>query len=71
MTQTRYNLYNRKQGKPKRIVSLPPTNLNIFLHVKRAHMQITQWKKADQLGPPDVFIPEYGWDIKVGITLID
>ena len=32
MTQTRYNLYTRKQGKPMRIMLLPPIYLNIFLH---------------------------------------
>ena len=40
MTQARYNLYTRKQGKPMRIMSLPPTDLNLFLHVKRAHLQM-------------------------------
>ena len=50
MTQARYNLYTRKQGKPMRIMSLPPTDLNIFLHVKRAHLQMLLWKAADQLG---------------------
>ena len=49
MTQARYNLYTRKQGKPMRIMSLPPTYLNLFLHVKRAHLQMILWKAADQL----------------------
>ena len=54
MTQARYNLYTRKQGKPMRIMSLPPTDLNLFLHVKRAHyiLQMLLWKAADQLGDP-------------------
>ena len=39
MTQARYNVYTRKQGTPMRIMSLPPTDLNLFLHVKRAHLQ--------------------------------
>ena len=56
MTQARYNLYTRKRGKPMRIMSLPPTDLNLFLHVKRAHLQMLLWKAADQLGPPDVSI---------------
>ena len=51
MTQARYNLYTRKQGKPMRIMSLPPTDLNLFLHVKRAHLQMLLWKAADQLVP--------------------
>ena len=61
MTQARYNLYTRKQGKPMRIMSLPPTGLNLFLHLKRAHLQMLLWKAADQLGPQDVPITEYGW----------
>ena len=51
MTQARYNLYTRKQGKPMRIMSLPPTDLHLFLHVKRAHLQMILWKAADQLVP--------------------
>ena len=67
MTQACYNLYTRKQGKPMRIMSLPPTDLNLFLHVKRAHLQMLLWKAADQLGPPDVSITEYGWEIQDGL----
>ena len=66
MTQARYNVYTRKQGKPMRIMSLPPTDLNLFLHVKRAHLQMLLWKAADQLGPPDVSITEYGCEIQDG-----
>ena len=48
-------------------MSLPPTDLNLFLHVKRAHLQMLLWKAADQLGPPDVSITEYGWEIQDGL----
>ena len=67
MTQARYNVYTRKQGKPMRILLLPSTDLNLFLHVKRAHLQMLLWKPADQLGPPDVSITEYGWEIQDGL----
>ena len=69
MTQARYNVYTRKQGTPMRIMSLPPTDLNLFRHVKRAHLQLHMllWKAADQLGPPDVSITEYGWEIQDGL----
>ena len=50
-----------------RIMSLPPTDLNLFLHVKRAHLQMLLWKAAGQLGPPDVSITEYGWEIQDGL----
>ena len=43
MTQARYNLYTRKQGKPMHIMSLPPTDLNLFLHVKRAQLQMLKY----------------------------
>ena len=49
-----------------RIMSLPPTDLNFFLHVKRSHLHMLQRKVAAQLGPPDVSISEYGWKIKTG-----
>ena len=66
MTQARYKLYTRTQGKRMRIMSLPPTDLKLFLHVKRAHLQMLLWKAPDQLGPPDVSITEYGWEIQDG-----
>ena len=47
-----------------RIISLPPTDLNLFVHV---HFQMLLWKAADYLGPLDVFISEYGREIKDGI----
>ena len=67
MTQARCNLYTCKQRKPMHIMSLPPTDPNIFLPVKRAHLQMLLWRAADQLGPPDVSITEYGWEIQDGI----
>ena len=47
---------------------LPPTDTNLYLHVRRAHLQMLLWKAADQQGPPDVSIAEYGWKIDDGIT---
>ena len=52
------------------IVSLPVRDLNIFLHVKRAHMQMLLWTTAGQLGPLDVSVSEHGWKIKDGITCL-
>ena len=59
---------HRKQGKPQRIMLLPPTDTNIYLHVRRAHLQMLLWKATDQQGPPDVSISEYDWKIDAGIT---
>ena len=56
MTQARYNLYTRKQGKPLRIMLLPPTGTHLYLHVRCAHLQMLLWKATDQQGHPDVSI---------------
>ena len=68
MIQARYNMYTRKQAKPLRIMLLPPTDTNLYLHVRPAHLQMLLWKAADQQGPPDVYIADYGWKIDNGIT---
>ena len=67
MTQASYNVYTRKQGNTLRIMSLPSTDLNLFLHVKRAHLHMLLWKVADHLGPPAVSISEYGLEIQDGL----
>ena len=61
MAQVHYSMYTRKLV---RIMSLPPTDLNLFVHV---HFQILLWKAAGYLGPLDVSISEYGREIKDGI----
>ena len=61
MAQVHYNMYTRKL---LRIMSLPPTDLNLFVHV---HFQMLLWKAADYLGPLDVSITKYGREIKDGI----
>ena len=69
MTQARYNMYTRKQGNPLRIMLLLPTDTNLYLHVRRAHLlQMLLWKAADQHGLPDVSISEDSWKIDDGIT---
>ena len=61
MAQVHYNMYTRKQV---RIMSLPPTDLNLYVHV---HFQMLLWKAADYQCPLGVSISEYGRDIKDGI----
>ena len=58
---TVYNLYTRKQGKPQRIMLLPPTDTNLYLHVRHAHMQMLLWNAADRQCSSNVSIAEYGW----------
>ena len=67
MNVARYQIYSRKQGKPMRIMALPPTETNLFLHVRRAHLQMMLWKAADQQGPPHVDITQFGWEVNAGI----
>ena len=55
----RLNLYTRKQVRI--IMSLPPTELIIYLHLKRVHFQMLLCKAADQLGPLGVSISLIIW----------
>ena len=67
MAQSHYNMYTHKLV---RIMSLPPTELNLFVHV---HFQVLLWNAADYQCPLGVSISEYGQEIKDGIicTSID
>ena len=55
----RLNLYTRMQVRI--IMSLPPTELIIYLHLKRVHFQMLLCKAADQLGPLGVSISLIIW----------
>jgi len=67
MSMARYQLYSRKKGKPMQIMALPPTEVNLLLHVRRAHLQMMLWKAADQQAPPCVDITQFGWELNDGI----
>ena len=43
------------------IMPLPPTDLNLFVHV---HFQLLLWKAAAYMGPLDVSISAYGREMK-------
>ena len=58
MAQVHYDMYTRTLVG---IMSLPPTDLNLFVHV---HFQMLLWKAADYLGPLYVSFSEYGLEIK-------
>ena len=49
------------------VMALPPTETNLYLHVRRAHLQTMLWKAADQQGPPHMGIAKFGWEVKEGI----
>ena len=67
MSEARFQLYTRISGKALKLMSLPPTEQNLLLHILRAHLQTILAKAADQQGPPDLDVMKYGWDIKDGI----
>ena len=58
MSEARYSM---KTGKFMRITALPPTEANIYLHVRRAQLQMMLWKAADQQGSHKVDITQFGW----------
>ena len=64
MSEARYKMLMRKSGKLFKLMSLPPTEQNLFLHILRAHLQTILAKAADQQAPPELDITKYGWDIK-------
>ncbi len=64
MNAARYEIY-RKRKDPPPLKSLPPTDINLTLHVRRAHFQMMLRKAADKADPPNVQITNYGWDVTV------
>ena len=62
----RYDIY-RKRKRPPALKTLPPTERNMHLHGRRAHLQVLLWKAADQADPPAVDITLFGWDKKMGL----
>ena len=62
MNGARHVIYYKRKNPPP-LKSLPPTNMNLALHIRRAHLQIMLWKAADKANPPAVKITDYGWDV--------
>ena len=48
-------------------MSLPPTDVNLNLHMWRVQLQMRHWKAANQQGPPDISIYDFGWEINNGL----
>jgi len=67
MREAHYSIYSRKKGKSMCILALPFTVANLYLHVRRAHLQMIMWKAADQRGPPQVDITQFYCEMKGGI----
>ena len=49
-------------------MALPTTDVNLYLHVRIAHLQMMLWKAAYQQGPPKVATTQFGWEVKGGIS---
>ena len=62
MNAARYDIFRRRKTPPS-LKSLPPTDMNLKLHIKRAHLQMMLWKAADKIDPPNMEITDYGWDV--------
>ena len=62
LNEARHNIFFKRKNPPK-LKCLPPTNANLALHIKRAHLQAMLWKAADKCDPPHVDIKFYGWEI--------
>ena len=45
----------------------PTREADLYLPVRRAHLQMIQRRAADQQGPPKVDITQFGWEVKGGI----
>ncbi|XP_014675019.1 PREDICTED: zinc finger protein 431-like [Priapulus caudatus] len=65
MNDARTRLY-RSHKKPPQLKKLPPTDVNLQLHVLRTHLQMLLWKAANQRVPPEeaLHITNFGWSIK-------
>ena len=66
MEDARYTMYTKTKAIP-RLRNLLPNSANLLLHVQHAHLQMTLWKAADQHSPPDIYISNFGWEMKAGV----
>ena len=58
----RYMIYTKKKGKRPLVKSLPPTDKNLLLQMRRAHCQALMWKAADKQNARSLCITEFGWE---------
>ena len=69
MNKARARFY-LSRPKPPLLKKLPPTDVNLQLHVLQAHLQMQLWKAADQCHPPaeSQDITKFGWSIEESIV---
>lgn len=51
---------------PLALKTPPPTERNVFLHQRSAHLQVILWEAADCPNPPAVNIANFGWNKNKG-----
>ena len=71
MNEARDDIYRRRK-KPPELKKLPPTDANVMIHTKRAHLQMMLWKAADKVKAPTETrdIKNYGWLITYGRSVV-
>ena len=67
MAKVRFKIYNSKKGKALDLKTLPPTDKNVLLHMKRVNLQVILCKAANQTGPPQLSITDFGWEVVDGV----
>ena len=60
MSEAIYHIYIQKAGKLLKIMLLPPTDKNLFLHILCTDLQTLLAKSANQQAPPELDITKYG-----------
>ena len=60
-------MYTWQSGKFMKLLALPSTELNIFLHTLCAYLQTILAKSADQQGPQELDITICAWEFKDGV----
>ncbi|KAJ3606349.1 hypothetical protein NHX12_025870 [Muraenolepis orangiensis] len=63
-----YQIYSRRK-KPPELKKPPPTDVNVMLHIQRAHLQVMLWVKAADQGEPPAEprdVATFGWEVAKG-----
>ena len=61
--EARYLLHTLKRGKHLKVMSLPPTTPNLFLHILQVDHAIMIGEAVDQQSPPHIHFAKFVWDI--------
>ena len=67
MADVRFKIYSSKKGKALDLRSLPSTDENLLLHMKRANLAVVLGKAANDMGPPVLNLTDFGWELVDGV----